>query len=111
MGTHSPANIDESLFDAVRDVLMELIRDCGLPPKVIEQDASLIEDLGLDSLAMVDLTLLLEERFSIVEFPMQRWANEEGRREEPRYTVGSLVRACADLVIDVPAPGRDHRAG
>ncbi|HEX6240948.1 MAG TPA: acyl carrier protein, partial [Polyangiales bacterium] len=47
-------------------------RQRGLDPATL-----LIDELGLDSLKFVDLTVALEDALGIHEFPMQEWVDEE----------------------------------
>lgn len=90
---------DEHVRNMVRDALAELVApDLGFVSSTITTDMSIFEDLGLDSLTMVDLTLVLEEKLSIPEFPMQAWADAESTRAGRRYTVGSLVEWCSRLL-------------
>jgi acyl carrier protein len=58
----------------------------------IHEGDSLVE-LGMDSLRMVDLTIELEDRLQVRDFPIQKWADAEAAREGAQYTVGSLARA------------------
>ena len=57
----------------------------------------LIEDIGLDSLKFVDLTVGLEDALGIEEFPMQEWVDEQMIAGAP-LTVGALVAACHRMV-------------
>ena len=52
-------------------------------------DARLQEDLGADSLTLVEITLALEERFNL-SIPDEEW--------EKVSTVGNLFEALADLL-------------
>lgn len=56
----------EQILDAIRDHLSAR----GIDPSKINEDADLLNDLDLDSLDTVELTLGLEQRFSI-EIPDQ----------------------------------------
>ena len=56
-------------------------------------ETTLIE-LGYDSLSLVELTIALEERLGIKEFPMQKWADDESALAQRRYSLGSLSSAC-----------------
>jgi acyl carrier protein len=85
---------NDSVFEAVADVLVELIRQRGDAHLKVEASSSIVEDLGLDSLAMVDLTILLEEKLSIVGFSIQAWLDAEAMKDVSRYTVASLVQEC-----------------
>ena len=42
-----------------------LIKDFEVPPDAIRRDASIRDDLGLDSLDAVDLTVILEDKTGI----------------------------------------------
>lgn len=85
---------NDGVFDAVEDALIELIAQRGDTHLEVEASSSIVEDLGLDSLAMVDLTILLEDKLSIVGFPMQEWLDAETMKHAARYTVASLVQEC-----------------
>jgi acyl carrier protein len=79
------------VFLAVRQQLAALL----LPGSTLEinEESLLIEELGLDSMKFVDLTVNLEDALHISELPMQAWIDEElesGRS----LSVGGLVQAC-----------------
>ena len=89
-------------------VCEELVNVCQLAKGVpLGEDTLMIEDLGLDSLCFVDLTLALEERLGLDEFPMQQWADQEGRKKGPKFTVNALARRCAELVAEKHARRSD----
>ena len=88
-----------SLDDAVELIRLEvafLMRDARIPLEEVTAESSLIDDLMLDSLSFVDLTLALERVFEIREFPMQEWVDEQAEKEDRRFTLGALARACLD---------------
>jgi acyl carrier protein len=65
----------------------------------IDHDSSLVDDLGFDSLKMIDLVFALEDDLGIVEFPLQAWWDcELGKARGERFTVGSLVSKIAACV-------------
>ena len=51
-----------STFDRVKKVVVEQL---DVNPDEVTPDASFVEDLGADSLAMVELTMAFEEEFDI----------------------------------------------
>ncbi len=55
---HDPAT---NVLATIRDHLAQR----GIDPESVTEDAGLFDDLGLDSLDTMDLTLALEERFGI----------------------------------------------
>jgi hypothetical protein len=63
----------------------------------------LIEDLGLDSLKFVDLTLSLERVLPTSEFPMQYWVDSRIESGLP-LNVGGLVEECAAILSRHSAP-------
>jgi acyl carrier protein len=89
---------EEEIFEAVRSALAELLVRDGVSAGDIGMDTSLADDLHLDSFLFVDLTVQIEERLGISEFPIRKWADEEMAREGPRFSVRSLVRRCVELV-------------
>ena len=69
-----------------RDALREVIEALGSVAKVpgpVTMETRILQDLNLDSVAVMDLVMLLEERFDTV-IPMDRLAEIE--------TIGDLVR-------------------
>jgi len=54
--------INMALFDDVKEVVVEQL-DCD--PAEVKEDSKFIEDLGADSLDVVELVMALEEKFDI----------------------------------------------
>ena len=54
-----------AVFDDVRDVVVEQL---SVAPDAVKLDSKIIEDLGADSLDVVELVMALEEKFE-VEIP------------------------------------------
>ncbi len=50
------------VFEKVRDILVEQL---DLDPDSIQMDSRLLDDLGADSLDVVDLVMAIEDEFSI----------------------------------------------
>ena len=69
----------------------------GLDYSSLDQAAHLIDDVGLDSLKFVDLTVGIEKAFGFQEFPMQEWIDEQLVAGRP-LSVGELARACEALL-------------
>src|SRR5581483_9197963 len=82
---------DPELFPDVRDALVALV-----PRKMrtrITPDASILADLGLDSLKVVELTMLLEKQLGRPVFLPEWIASVDDPAD---LTVGSLARFLAD---------------
>lgn len=56
-----------ALFDDVKDVVIEQL---NVDPAEVKEDSKFVEDLGADSLDVVELVMALEEKFDI-EIPDQ----------------------------------------
>ena len=54
-----------AIFDEVRDVVVEQL---SVAPDAVKLESKIIEDLGADSLDVVELVMALEEKFG-VEIP------------------------------------------
>jgi acyl carrier protein len=50
------------IFDKVKEIIVDKL---GVDESAVKQEASFIEDLGADSLDIVDLVMALEEEFGI----------------------------------------------
>jgi acyl carrier protein len=88
------AQIDPDVLTRVRLQLLALAPHSAMGE--LTEAALLMDDLGLDSLKLVDLTVRLESALEIAEFPMQEWV--DGQLESGRpLSVGELARACQAL--------------
>jgi acyl carrier protein len=90
----------------LRDVLAEVQSEirviragAGLRDCEIADWMSLIDDLDMDSILFIDLSLALERRFLIPDFPLQGWADAEALRIGRRYSVGSLAEYVHGLLV------------
>jgi len=72
------------VFEKIREILMEQL---DVEESVVTMEASILEDLGADSLDIVDLVMTLEDEFDM-EIP-----DEE---IETIKTVGDIVRFIED---------------
>ena len=89
---------DKSIEEKVKDIIVEQL---GVNPEQVTPQASFIEDLGADSLDIVELVMAFEEEFS-VEVP-----DEDA---EKLQTVGDVIkyiqeRAKAEGRVETP-PGQ-----
>lgn len=68
------------VFDKVKDIIVEQL---DVEEDLVKMDASITDDLGADSLDVVDLVMSLEEEFDI-EIPDEQVENVK--------TVGDIVK-------------------
>ncbi len=71
---------EKSIEEKVKDIIVEQL---GVNPEQVTTNASFLEDLGADSLDIVELVMAFEEEFS-VEVP-----DEDA---EKLHTVGDVVK-------------------
>ncbi len=64
-------------------IVEKICNQFGLEPEQISEDTSFVDDLGADSLDVVELTIEMEEEFGMAEVP------EEDLKK--MQTVGDLV--------------------
>ena len=82
-------------MDKIEEQVLELIAEqAGIEPKEISL-SSKFEDLNLDSVAIVELIFLLEERFE-VSIPFEGLDESELKRNF--YTVSNLINHLKGLV-------------
>ena len=88
--TPNTASTRSTVFDIVRTQLARVCREHQRDfDAEIRPDSSLIADLGLDSLSLVEAVVALEQAFGIERLPLDA-LNED----EAYFTVGSLVDLC-----------------
>jgi acyl carrier protein len=80
------------IADELCGILRRLVPRLSKVP--IDGATSVVDDLALGSLNLVELTVVLEELLGVPEFPMQRWLDLEKVKSGPRFTVASLAAAC-----------------
>ncbi len=66
-----------------------LVRELDVRRAQLAHDARLVDDLGADSLTLVEITMAIEEEFNL-SIPDERW--------ERVRTVGDLFEALAELL-------------
>ena len=76
----------EEIFDKVKEIIIEQL---GVPETAITAEASFIDDLGADSVDIVELIMALEEEFDL-EIP--------DSDAEKVVTVGDVVEYIKDNV-------------
>ncbi len=87
--------MSETIQDTVRDKLVAILAEQAvLDRDKVRLDATL-EDLGIDSLGLVESIFAIEEAFDI-QVPFN--ANEPAESEFDISTVGSMVRAVETLI-------------
>ena len=82
-------------MDNIEEKVLELVGEqVGIDPQSIFLSSKL-EDLNLDSVAIVELVFLLEEKFEI-SIPFE--GLDEGEIKANFYTVSSLINHLKDLL-------------
>ncbi len=87
--------MSDAVKENVRDKVVAILAEQAvLAPSEVRPEATL-EDLGIDSLGLVEAIFAIEEAFD-VEVPFN--ANEPGKSEFDISTVEAMVRAVETLV-------------
>jgi acyl carrier protein len=84
------------MLEVIR-VQIETLNIEGVNCRELTSATRLVEELGIDSLRFIDLTVLLEDALEIDEFPMQAWVDaqiESGRH----LSLGALAEACVEVL-------------
>ncbi len=50
------------MFEEIRDIIVDVV---SLPASDVHPDSNLVEDLGLDSLDAMEMTVQLEKRYNV----------------------------------------------
>jgi acyl carrier protein len=90
----------ERIFAAVRS---ELLRVCSEQnpdfDADIRLDSSLVADLGLDSLSLVEVVVGLEQALQIEHLPLDALRDRASRHGGESFTVESLVNLCMEQAV------------
>ena len=87
--------MSDAVKDAVRDRVVTILAEQALlDPREVRPEATL-EDLGIDSLGLVEMVFAIEEAFDI-QVPFN--ANEPRRSEFDISTVDTMVGAVESLI-------------
>lgn len=76
-GTHMNIHTTDSILAVVRDIASTQL---NLPQEQVSEDATILGDLGADSLDIMEMGMLLEERFEI-SIPDDAWDGVETVRD------------------------------
>jgi len=87
--------MSDAVKDAVRDRVVTILAEQALlDPREVRPEATL-EDLGIDSLGLVEMVFAIEEAFDI-QVPFN--ANEPRKSDFDISTVDTMVRAVETLI-------------
>ena len=91
------ASMRARVFGVVRAELLR-IRRAQSPDfdAEIRMESSLVADLGLDSLSLVEAVVALEQALRIDHLPLAALNDRESERDGERFTVESLVNLCLE---------------
>jgi acyl carrier protein len=84
----------QDTFGAVADIIAET---CSIERTKIQPSSHTINDLGIDSLDLLDVTFAIDKRFSI-KMPIEKWMQEvnEGKASVDDYFIMSNLCARID---------------
>ncbi len=80
----------DPIMDIVRSVLLQ---ECGIESEKVLRDAHLIDDLGADSLDLLNASFRLEKELG-VKIPVQAWLAAEYGDEPPAQSPFSVGQLC-----------------
>jgi acyl carrier protein len=103
---HSGVRVLNSTFDVVADVIAE---ECAIPRERITPDSHLVDDLGLDSIAFLDVCYALDTKLGI-KIPFAEWVNaiNAGKIDAKEYFIlRNLVEEIDRLIAQPDAAQPD----
>lgn len=83
-------------FDTVADIISDT---CDIPRDTIRPESHAIDDLGIDSLAFLDIAFAIDKKFGI-KLPLEDWTQEvnEGKAQAVEYfRLDNLARRIDEL--------------
>lgn len=88
-----------STFETVADIIADT---CDIPREQVTPEAHAIEDLGVDSLAFLDIAFAIDKAFGI-KLPLEQWTQEVNEGKVPAeeyFVVKNLCDRIDQLVAD-----------
>lgn len=79
-----------STFDTVADIIADT---CDIPREQIAPESHAIEDLGVDSLAFLDIAFAIDKAFGI-KLPLEQWTQEVNEGKVPAEEYFVLKNLC-----------------
>ena len=86
-----------STFETVVNIIAET---CDIPHDTIKPESHAIDDLGIDSLDILDIAFAIDKAFGI-KLPLEQWTQEvnDGKAATEQYFVlGNLCQRIDDLI-------------
>lgn len=86
-----------STYDQIANIIAET---CDIPRDTIKPESHAIDDLGIDSLDMLDIAFAIDKAFGI-KIPLEEWTQEvnDGKATTDKYFVlGNLCTQIDSLV-------------
>lgn len=89
----------DNTFDIVADTIAE---ECAVPRDKITPDSHVVNDLGLDSIAFLDLCYALDSKLNI-KIPFEEWVNAVNSGQidsKEHFILRNLVAEISKLVAE-----------
>jgi len=83
----------ERVFQIVRDELLSLLAREGMPEMEVTEETSVITDLGLSSLSLLDLVVGIERALDCRFERVEDWSTSGTSNEARELRVGAIVDA------------------
>ena len=90
-----------STFDTVAGIISET---ADIPRDTITPESHAIDDLGIDSLAFLDIAFAIDKAFGI-KLPLEQWTQEVNEGKAPAEDYFVLKNLCARIDALVAAKG------
>jgi acyl carrier protein len=82
-----------STFETVANIIAET---CDLPIEQVTPESHAINDLGIDSLAFLDIAFAVDKAFGI-KLPLEQWTQEVNDGKAPAENYFVLKNLCARI--------------
>jgi acyl carrier protein len=96
-GSNQERDAMSSTFETVAGIIAET---CDMPREQITPESHAINDLGIDSLAFLDIAFAIDKAFGI-KLPLEKWTQEvnEGKAPAEEYFVLKNLAARIDELV------------
>ncbi|MFK3724994.1 phosphopantetheine-binding protein [Pseudomonas monteilii] len=91
----------QQVRDTVEKIILQYCDVTDLGIECLQDDTSLTQDLGIDSVDFLDIVFEIEDTYKI-QFPLEQWSASAPKGEKNRHTLNDFVAAIHRIIVGAP---------